>query len=126
MEQLKHQVLSLSDRLDDLYKLVEQLDNKLSQALAECDLSKASEDAQSDEIVSDLGDYELKDSFGLNSELEHKDILVDDVYLDGNLEGGDKYLTPDIQIQRLTAQLTAAYNRIAALEEQLLLKRINS
>jgi hypothetical protein len=62
----------------------------------------------------------------LNSGLEHKDVLVDDVYLDGTLEAGDKQLTPDIQIQRLTAQLTAAYNRIAALEEQLLLKRINS
>ncbi|WP_310427559.1 hypothetical protein [Chamaesiphon sp. VAR_48_metabat_135_sub] len=32
-------------------------------------------------------------------------------------------LAPQIQIQRLTAQLTAAYNRIAALEEQLLAKR---
>jgi hypothetical protein len=32
-------------------------------------------------------------------------------------------LSPQIQIQRLTAQLTAAYNRIAALEEQLLAKR---
>jgi hypothetical protein len=31
-------------------------------------------------------------------------------------------LSPQIQIQRLTAQLTAAYNRIAALEEQLLAK----
>jgi hypothetical protein len=29
-------------------------------------------------------------------------------------------LSPQIQIQRLTAQLTVAYNRIAALEEQLL------
>jgi hypothetical protein len=34
-------------------------------------------------------------------------------------------LSPQIQIQRLTAQLTAAYNRIAALEEQLLAKRWN-
>jgi hypothetical protein len=32
-------------------------------------------------------------------------------------------LSPQIKIQRLTAQLTAAYNRIAALEEQLLSKR---
>jgi len=33
-------------------------------------------------------------------------------------QSGEKELTPEIQIQRLTAQLTAAYNRIAALEEQ--------
>ena len=32
-------------------------------------------------------------------------------------------LSPQVQIQRLTAQLTAAYNRIAALEEQLLANR---
>ncbi len=32
----------------------------------------------------------------------------------------------EIQIRRLTAQLTAAYNRIAALEEQLLSYRIHS
>lgn len=126
MEQLQHQVLSLSDKLDELYEAVEQLDSKISQALAECNLAKAYQGADPDQKVSDGSNYELKDSIGFNSELEHKDVLVDDIYLDGNLEGGDKHLTPDIQIQRLTAQLTAAYNRIAALEEQLLLKRINS
>ena len=44
---------------------------------------------------------------------------------DMNRQGGDKNITPEIQIQRLTAQLTAAYNRIAALEEQLLRERIH-
>ena len=32
----------------------------------------------------------------------------------------ERSLAPETQIRRLTAQLTAAYNRIAALEEQLL------
>ncbi len=49
---------------------------------------------------------------------------MDGIYPDTSLQTGDKNITPEIQIQRLTAQLTAAYNRIAALEEQLLLKRI--
>ncbi|AFY53710.1 MAG: hypothetical protein KI793_29715 [Rivularia sp. (in: Bacteria)] len=126
MEQLKHQVLSLSSKLDDLYQVVEQLDGKVSQALTECNLAAACQGQENHETVGDLGEYQLKDSIAFNSDLEHKDVLVDDVYLDGNFEAGDKHLTPDIQIQRLTAQLTAAYNRIAALEEQLLLKRINS
>ncbi|MCJ8283523.1 MAG: hypothetical protein MJK14_27995 [Rivularia sp. ALOHA_DT_140] len=126
MEQLKHQVLSLSSKLDELYQVVEQLDGKVSQALTECNLAAACQGQDKNETIGDLAQYKLDDSIGLNSELEHKDVLVDDVYLDGNLEAGDKQLTPDIQIQRLTAQLTAAYNRIAALEEQLLLKRINS
>lgn len=33
-------------------------------------------------------------------------------------------LAPEVQVQRLSAQLTAAYNRIAALEEQLLAQRL--
>ncbi|MEN9203413.1 MAG: hypothetical protein Q6K80_07005 [Thermostichus sp. DG_1_6_bins_120] len=33
-------------------------------------------------------------------------------------------LAPEAQVQRLSAQLTAAYNRIAALEEQLLAQRL--
>lgn len=33
-------------------------------------------------------------------------------------------MAPEAQVQRLTAQLTAAYNRIAALEEQLLSQRL--
>ncbi|MCF2971449.1 hypothetical protein L1047_09610 [Synechococcus sp. Nb3U1] len=33
-------------------------------------------------------------------------------------------IAPEAQVQRLSAQLTAAYNRIAALEEQLLAQRL--
>ncbi|MEL6462629.1 MAG: hypothetical protein AAFQ91_31130 [Cyanobacteria bacterium J06621_15] len=126
MEQLKHEVLSLSTKLDELYQVVEQLDSKVSQALTEHNLAAACQGQDKNETVADLEQYQLKDSIALNPELEHKDILVDDVFLDANSETGDKHITPDIQIQRLTAQLTAAYNRIAALEEQLLMKRINS
>jgi len=56
--------------------------------------------------------------------MERKDVLIDGIYLDMNRQGGDN-ITPEIQIQRLTAQLTAAYNRIAALEEQLIRERIH-
>ncbi len=53
--------------------------------------------------------------------LEHKDILVED-----NIPQTvpdpvqEPSVSSDIQIRRLMAQLTAAYNRIAILEEQLL------
>ena len=53
----------------------------------------------------------------------HKDILMDSVYVDPETSGDDTVLSAEVQIQRLTAQLTAAYNRIAALEEQLLATR---
>lgn len=60
-------------------------------------------------------------------QLTHKDILVDDnSSSNANSSSSSNSLAPDTQIRRLTAQLTAAYNRIAALEEQLLTYRIHS
>jgi hypothetical protein len=55
--------------------------------------------------------------------LIHQDILGNQDYLEDMVECDPPNITDDIQIRRLTAQLTAAYNRIAALEEQLLAKR---
>lgn len=55
-----------------------------------------------------------------------------DVLLDEEMSGSSSMrsamsqnMLPEAQIQRLTAQLTAAYNRIAALEEQLLSRRLS-
>jgi hypothetical protein len=38
----------------------------------------------------------------------------------------DQPVSADLQIRRLTAQLTAAYHRIAALEEQIMAQRLQS
>ena len=57
-------------------------------------------------------------------EMAHKDVLADDNYSEIDSQNGDRILAPEVQIQRLTAQLTAAYNRIAALEEQLMSRRM--
>ncbi|QQE63879.1 hypothetical protein GFS31_05500 [Leptolyngbya sp. BL0902] len=51
-------------------------------------------------------------------------MLVDGDYQPSERQTVDANLSQDIQIQRLTAQLTAAYHRIAALEEQLLATRV--
>lgn len=55
-----------------------------------------------------------------------------DILLDEEMSGSrsvrsamGQNMQPEAQIQRLTAQLTAAYNRIAALEEQLLSRRLH-
>jgi hypothetical protein len=50
-------------------------------------------------------------------------IVSSNTPVDNRQQIREQDLSPQIQIQRLTAQLTAAYNRIAALEEQLLAKR---
>jgi hypothetical protein len=70
--------------------------------------------------------YDLTEQININAVLEHKDILMDGiVYPEINYQVRDRQITPEIQIQRLTTQLTAAYHRIAALEEQLLRQRVN-
>jgi len=124
MEPLQNQILTLSHKLDALYQVIEQLDFKVAQAFSECSLAKTQAKNNYQEN-SDNFPYQLKGQISFNQELEHKDVLTDGIYLDMNRQGGDKVLTPEIQIQRLTAQLTAAYNRIAALEEQLLRERIH-
>jgi hypothetical protein len=56
--------------------------------------------------------------------MEHKDVLSDSGF-ESDSQMSDRVLSPEVQVQRLTAQLTAAYNRIAALEEQLLSHRVH-
>lgn len=56
--------------------------------------------------------------------LSIKDVLSDDEEISSRPPSANgRSLSPEVQIQRLTAQLTAAYNRIAALEEQLMARR---
>ncbi|MDF5722770.1 MAG: hypothetical protein PUP91_20295 [Rhizonema sp. PD37] len=125
MEPLQKQVQTLNQKVDALYQVMEQLDCKVSLALSECCLDKINED-RNNLLESSEHHYQLKGYVHFNPEFEHKDVLEDSIYPDKNPQGREQNITPEIQIQRLTAQLTAAYNRIAALEEQLLLKRIHS
>lgn len=56
---------------------------------------------------------------------EHRDILAETPPQQHHPQDGQD-LPPEMQIQRLMAQLTAAYSRIATLEEQLVACRIQS
>ncbi|AVH69529.1 hypothetical protein [Nostoc sp. 'Lobaria pulmonaria (5183) cyanobiont'] len=123
MELLQQQILTLSQKLDAVCQVIEQLDGKVTQTFSECSLAntQAKDNSQQNGAA---GGYQFKGRNNLNPEMEHKDVLTDGIYLDMHRQSGDN-ITPEIQIQRLTAQLTAAYNRIAALEEQLLRERIH-
>jgi hypothetical protein len=124
MDSLPEQVTTLHLKIDAMHEVVEQLNNQTSEVLFALKTildsrnplfysdSNSSKQAQYNRMMSDSG-------------LEHKDVLIDAVYSDHDSQGSDRNFSPEIQIQRLTAQLTAAYNRIAALEEQLLSKRIH-
>lgn len=119
MEPLQKQVITLSHKVDTLYQAIELLNGRVSEALSECRLAPIPSSASSEATYATHG-YRAS-----RTTMEHKDVLEDGNAIDKQRQGGEKELAPEIQIQRLTAQLTAAYNRIAALEEQLLAQRIH-
>ena len=125
MEALRQQVTVLTQQVDALYKLIENLNEKLLESAKETKLTQQQNDDRS-LTVRNYKTSAYQSYSSLDGLLEHKDILLDDSYFDNNSQSQEKELSAEIQIQRLTAQLTAAYNRIAALEEQLLAKRIHS
>jgi hypothetical protein len=123
MDTLQKQVSILSNKVDALYQLIEQLSGRLSEVVSECRFG--SEQIQRLESGTSSNYRSHQGHSSLDASMEHKDILIDSNSLDSSGQSGEKQLSPEIQIQRLTAQLTAAYNRIAALEEQLLSQRIH-
>jgi hypothetical protein len=127
MDTLQIQIGDLKDKVERLYELVERISLQV-QGLSD-----------NKQTISSVNSYSLstfarrnnnfKPESPLESQLTHKDVLVDDnSSTNSHLTNSESNpnLSPDIQIRRLTAQLTAAYNRIAALEEQLLTYRIQS
>lgn len=122
MEPLQKQVITLSHKVDALYQVIDNLSARVSEALSECRLAPLQE-MNNSQGISVAGHHSTQSYSSSKSAMEHKDVLVDSTSLDSHYHSGEKELAPEIQIQRLTAQLTAAYNRIAALEELLLARR---
>ncbi len=120
MDLFQNEVTSLNIKVDALHQILEQLSSQTSEILSEVKVTAGDRSALPPDPPSRYSFSNRKS----NSSLEHKDVLSDDNYPD-EAKDGDRPLSPEIQIQRLTAQLTAAYNRIAALEEQLLAQRIH-
>lgn len=119
MDSFQEEVTRLNTKVDALHEIIEQLRNQTTEILSEVKI--ASDKSPLSPSTPSRSSYFSRSSFSAG--MEHKDVLSDDNYPDSDSQNGDRILTPEIQIQRLTAQLTAAYNRIAALEEQLLAKR---
>ena len=118
---LEKQVIELSDKVDSLHDLMAQLTQKVDASIT----NGSSHSARRD-ILPDAGAVNLPPTAmrrAPNPAMIHKDVLSDDAYLDGECSSTTRSLSPEIQIQRLTAQLTAAYSRIAALEEQIMAYR---
>jgi hypothetical protein len=122
MDLLQEQVSVLNVKVDALQQTVEELKSQTAVVLSE--VRSVHSDRTPNPSVVQQGRHFLH-SRAFEEEMEHKDILSDFSYLESESHSGERTLSPEVQIQRLTAQLTAAYNRIAALEEQLLSKRIH-
>lgn len=123
MDTLKIQIGQLQDKTDRLYELVEQMNDRV-------DLLSNSQSSFTEPESYSLPNFTSGVSFSdkkrSDYQLTHKDVLVDDNNSSNNTKSNSENFAPETQIRRLTAQLTAAYNRIAALEEQLLTYRIHS
>jgi hypothetical protein len=124
MDLLQEQIAMLTLKVDSMHQTLEQLSHQTTEVVAELKLQEKTK-AESSQFGSNAGWYSQQRS-RLDEQMEHKDVLVDVRYPEAEPQGGERVLSPEVQVQRLTAQLTAAYNRIAALEEQLLSKRMAS
>lgn len=125
MDGLQKQIIDLNNKVDSLYQVVEQLSSQISGFLAAKEQDGGSNSEQSANATS-RQQYSPPSYQRDNISMEHKDILIESTTWGSTEQNYDNTMSPEIQIRRLTAQLTAAYNRIAALEEQLLAKRIHS
>jgi hypothetical protein len=108
VETLQQQLAIVNVKLEAMHQKIEVLSTQISELLASRSGSAAPVAASS----------------GYISSITHRDVLEDkDPMVENEARG--KSMSQELQMQRLMAQLTAAYNRIAALEEQLLAQRIH-
>ena len=150
MESIQQQISNLTTKVDLIYDVIDRLCHDVSvnvdnsAILAERDRVNGVEAATrrtrnyqtvatserasiSSRKGSDEHNYRTPGYSNDNSywAISQQDILIDSSGVEiTHRQIKEQDLSPQVQIQRLTAQLTAAYNRIAALEELLLANRL--
>ena len=126
---VQKQMRDLTTKVDSLHRLVEQLTEQVAAiALAQGQPGSENGSSLNGSLTPDAAKIPPVVSAARTSmdmTMSHKDILNDETYLEGDKMSAPSSLSPEIQIQRLTAQLTAAYNRMAILEEQILACRFH-
>jgi len=124
MDRLENHIITLEQKVDRLYAVVEHLTQRLDESMQmPNNTSNSSHSSIEQESVRENTDPHHR---GCSAMMGHKDVLLDDDANTSRTTASDgETVSPEIQIRRLNTQLTAAYNRIAALEEQLLAQRIH-
>lgn len=125
MDSLPEQVATLHLKIDATQEIVEQLSHQTAEILTTLKVVVDDRNRLLQGSANGLRSAYSNRSLLDSSIEQHKDVLSDSSYADTEGRSSDRTLSTEVQIQRLTAQLTAAYNRIAALEEQLLSKRVH-
>ncbi|MEA5532908.1 hypothetical protein [Crocosphaera sp. XPORK-15E] len=124
MDGLQQQINELNQKVTQLHHIVEQLGQKMGASRLPREVM-VNNPQPSLPTLSGPNPMALPRHGYYQSVMEHKDILPDESENSTLIAPEvEPLLTTDLQVRRLTAQLTAAYNRIAALEEQLLASRI--
>lgn len=130
MEPIQQQISTLVQKVDAIYQILEGLDREVFKLAGK--QSNGWEEPHFHHLLNGHNDRHHGNGHGDNHPdrngnnewiIAQQDNLIDSTGLEINHHQiKEQDLAPQVQIQRLTAQLTAAYNRIAALEEQLLSK----
>ncbi len=124
MNNLQIQITELEDKIDNLRKLVERIAEQVNVLVKEKSATPSAYSLSASYARHNSAVAGTDNAYSLT---HHKDIIMDESSDSSiNSANNESELSTEIQIRRLTAQLTAAYNRIAALEEQLLTYRIPS
>ena len=121
MDRLENHIITLEQKIDRLYAVVEHLSNRLDESMQ---MGVGTDNNSQNAVINDSSSK--NNHRGVSAMMGHKDVLLDDdTNTSRNTASDGEEVSPEIQIRRLNTQLAAAYNRIAALEEQLLAQRIH-
>jgi hypothetical protein len=120
MQPIEKQIELLATKVDGIYQILDRLHQQIVLQVETTHEPAVVEKPYADKSYPNM---EVSESAAW---LIHQDVLIDNEQPMTNYHRSDNILSPQSQIQRLTAQLTVAYNRIAALEDQLLSKQLNN
>ncbi len=125
MRSSQDHIVTLNDKIDSLHHVIDQLSERFSLFMVDQKDRQSDVGTQTGHGTSRHYQGRIRNAFE-EEIISHKDVLSEEDYLiESERVAGDQVLSSEVQVQRLTAQLTAAYNRIAALEEQLLARRVH-
>jgi hypothetical protein len=116
VETLQEQLMVVNVKIEAIHQKIEVISAQIAELLV-----AVHSDAQTSMGKASIQNGHPEDR--ITKPVIHRDILQDDSPSILSKTKGQT-ISHELQMQRLMAQLTTAYNRIAALEEQLLSKRL--